>query len=68
MSLRPPKRALHFLRWFCREDYLEEIEGDLVELFEQQFERSPNKAKRNFWWLVICHFSPDFIKPQTYPG
>ena len=30
----PPKRALNFLRWFCREDYLDEIEGDLIELFE----------------------------------
>ncbi len=23
--MQPPKKALAFLRWFCREDYLEEI-------------------------------------------
>jgi putative ABC transport system permease protein len=31
MNEKPPKHPLHFLRWFCREDYLEEIEGDLTE-------------------------------------
>lgn len=59
---QPPKYALRFLRWFCREDYLEEIEGDMIELFEQQFTRAPRKAKRHFWWQVIRHFRPDFIK------
>jgi putative ABC transport system permease protein len=34
MKIQPPKRSLQFLRWFCREDYLDEIEGDLIELFD----------------------------------
>jgi putative ABC transport system permease protein len=58
----PPNRALRFLRWFCREDYIEEIEGDLVELFEYQNEESPTKAKRKFTWNVIKYFRPAFIK------
>jgi putative ABC transport system permease protein len=58
----PPKRALSFLRWFCREDYLEEIEGDLTELFERQYEQSPGKAKRAFAFSVIRYFRPGFIK------
>jgi putative ABC transport system permease protein len=29
----PPKSVLKFLRWFCREDYLDEVEGNLVEIF-----------------------------------
>jgi putative ABC transport system permease protein len=32
----PPKHPLQFLRWFCREDYLEEIEGDLTELYGER--------------------------------
>ncbi len=28
MKDMPSKRALQFLRWFCREDHLDEIEGD----------------------------------------
>ncbi|MET0637876.1 MAG: hypothetical protein ABWZ25_17730 [Chitinophagaceae bacterium] len=24
---------LRFLRWFCREEFIEEIEGDLTEIY-----------------------------------
>ena len=59
---RPPKHVLNFLRWFCRADYLEEIEGNLLELYEQQFEESPAKARRQFAWNVLRHFRPSFIR------
>ena len=62
MKVTPPKRALQFLRWFCREDYLEEIEGDLTEVFKKQYESSPRKAKWKFTWSVIRYFRPEFIK------
>jgi ABC-type antimicrobial peptide transport system permease subunit len=62
MKPQPPHRALKLLRWFCREDYIEEIEGDLTEIFEQQFAESPGKAKRKFTWSVIKYFRPEFIK------
>src|SRR5215467_10116121 len=62
MNIRPPKRPLRFLRWFCREDYLEEIEGDLTEIFIRRHEDSPAKARRQFFWNVLRHFRPEFIK------
>src|SRR5687767_5905284 len=62
MELRPPRYALKFLRWFCREDYIEEIEGDLTEVFEKEFQLSPRKAKGKFIWSVIKYFRPEFIK------
>jgi hypothetical protein len=62
MNALPPKRALQFLRWFCREDYLEEIEGDLTEIFKKRYEESPANAKRKFTWSVIKYFRPEFIK------
>jgi ABC-type antimicrobial peptide transport system permease subunit len=62
MQPGPPKYATKFLRWFCREDYIEEIEGDLTELFEKQYERSPAKAKWNFTRSVLGHFRPEFVK------
>src|SRR5260221_813339 len=62
MSMQPPKNALKFLRWFCREDCVEEIEGDLTEVFEKHVVQSPGKAKRNFTWSVIRYFRPEFIK------
>lgn len=67
MKPTPPKSVLNFLRWFCREDYLEEIEGDLTEVFEKQYEHSPAKARRTFTWSVIRYFRPGFIKAfKTY--
>jgi putative ABC transport system permease protein len=58
----PPKHPLQFLRWFCREDYLEEIEGDLTEVYIKQYESSPRKAKWKFAWSVIKYFRPLFMK------
>jgi putative ABC transport system permease protein len=62
MKINPPKRPLQFLRWFCREDYLEEIEGDLTEVFIKEYESSQRKAKWKFGWSVINYFRPEFIK------
>jgi putative ABC transport system permease protein len=58
----PPKRALQFLRWFCREDYLDEIEGDLLEIFRKDYEASPKLAIRKFTWNVLKHFRLEYIK------
>ena len=41
---------------------MEEIEGNLLELYEQQYEESPAKAKHQFAWNVIRHFRPAFIR------
>jgi putative ABC transport system permease protein len=62
MNHRPPKRPLQFLRWFCREDYLDEIEGDLTEVFIKQAEISPRQAKWKFTWSVVKYFRPMFMK------
>lgn len=62
MKINPPRKALQFLRWFCHEDHLEEIEGDLTEVFERQYESAPRKAKWEFAWSVIKYFRPEFMK------
>ena len=58
MKPTPPKYALRFLRWYCRETFLEEIEGDVIELFELRHEHSPKRARRLFWWDIIKSFRP----------
>jgi ABC-type antimicrobial peptide transport system permease subunit len=62
MKVNPPKRPLQFLRWFCREDYLEEIEGDLTEIFIKEVDTSPRKAKWKFAWRIIKYLRPEFMK------
>ena len=49
----PPQIVIKFLRWFCNEDRIEEIEGDLFELFEKRSKDSPLKAKWRFTWDVL---------------
>src|ERR1043165_2291904 len=60
--MQPPKRAIAFLRWFCREEYVEEIEGDLTELFCKEHSQSSARAKRNFIWRVMKYLRPEYIK------
>src|SRR5215475_6269712 len=62
MNAKLPKWPLRFLRWFCREEHLEEIEGNLIEIFHLQHAQSPAMARRRFSWNVLKHFRPEFIK------
>ena len=62
MKKSPPNLAQRFLHWFCRDDYLEEIEGNLLELYDKQYEASPTKARQQFTWNVLWHFRPAFIR------
>ncbi|MEP1034567.1 ABC transporter permease [Ekhidna sp.] len=52
----PPKWPLKLLRWFCKDEYLDEIEGDLLELY--QFRGKQSRAKANLFlvWNVFRSF------------
>lgn len=65
MNNLPPGWALKFLRWFCRKDHLEEIEGDLFELFDiKAGSRSYTYARRTFLFDVFKFFRwSNFKKP-----
>lgn len=56
MEFQPPKWALNFLRWFCKDEYLNEIEGDLLEMFHRRSEESKWKANTFFIWNVLRSF------------
>lgn len=66
MSPSPPKWTLQFLRAFCREELLEEIEGDLYELFMNKVERSGARfARRTFLLDVLKFFRWSNLKYPT---
>lgn len=49
MPVQPPKWAMKFLEWTCSSTFLDELEGDLLELFDRDLERvGPEKARRRF--------------------
>ena len=57
------KLPLRLLRQFCRPDLLEELEGDLMEMYEsQKAERGAKKAIRWLWWEVVKLFRPGIVR------
>ncbi len=52
----PPKWADRFLAWYCRHDLLEEIQGDVYELYDRTVKKSKRKADITFVWNVLRFF------------
>ncbi|MEM9328858.1 MAG: ABC transporter permease, partial [Bacteroidota bacterium] len=65
MHPAPPKYTLRFLQWFCKASFLEEIEGDLVELYEKRSVTSPRVARWQFTWDVMKTFRWVNLRPIT---
>lgn len=62
-EIHPPKWPLRFLRFFVKEEYLEEIEGDMEELFFDNVKQlSPAKAKRIYTWEMLKLLRPILLK------
>jgi putative ABC transport system permease protein len=61
-----PKFANRLLKWFCDPSYLEEIEGDLEEMFDENVNKEGiKKAKKIYWADVLKHVRPYFIKKRS---
>ncbi len=56
MKTTPPKWADRFLQWYCRPDLLEEIQGDVYELFYRATHKNKTKANLLFIWNVLRFF------------
>ncbi len=62
----PPAWADRFLTWFCRPELLEEIQGDIYELYDEDMQNtSPHRASRRFIWNVLRSFRLSTIRPLT---
>lgn len=59
----PPKWAIRLLTWFCRDEFAEEIEGDLTEVYHSRVNnRSVFKANLLFVLGVFSFVKLDVIK------
>jgi len=60
----PPKWPLKLLRFFIKDEYLEEIEGDMEELFEDWMTQrgSYAKARRQYVWETLRLARPVLMK------
>jgi len=57
---------LAFLRWFCDPELLEDVEGDLTELYRSRATRHPIKAKLFFFTDVISSLDLVLLKTSEY--
>lgn len=60
---RPPAWPLKLLRLFVKKEYIEEIEGDMEELFQDHVEQhSLPRARRMYTWEMIKLLRPVLLK------
>lgn len=58
-----PRWPLVFFRWYCRADYLEDLEGDLQERYELHFQdKGRSYARKQFLLDVLKLFRPGIIQ------
>ncbi|MDW3195652.1 MAG: ABC transporter permease [Cytophagales bacterium] len=58
-----PKWPLNFFRWYCREDYVEDLEGDLQERYELNMQdKGRSYARKQFLLDVLKLFRPGIIQ------
>ena len=62
MNQSPPKRADQFLEWFCDPYLLEDLQGDLYEIYQKHLSTSELKADMIYWWLVMRSFRLSALK------
>lgn len=65
MKHAPPKWADRFLAWYCRHDLLEEIQGDVYELYDRTAKENKRKADLTFIWNVLRFFRLKNIRRST---
>jgi len=66
-SSSPPHWAQHFLKWVCPADCLEEVEGDLLELYRGWVEAVGKKeADRRYMFNVLRLQRPFSPKSRTF--
>lgn len=62
-DIRPPQWPLKLMRFFIRKEYIEEIEGDMEEIFYDNLQTSTvGKAQRIYTWEMIKLLRPGIVK------
>lgn len=61
-NISPPRFPLTLLRWFCDPELVEDVEGDLAELFRTRASKNPRLAKLLYLRDVIQLFRPGIIR------
>ncbi|PHN06282.1 ABC transporter permease [Flavilitoribacter nigricans] len=64
---QPPRWAQRFLRWYCDSDLMDEVQGDLLEMFQLRVNRfGARKAKFLYIKEVLQFFRPATINRSRF--
>ena len=64
----PPKWPLKLLKYVLKADYLEEIEGDMEERFQENCNLySPRKATKLYNWDTLKLLRPSLVRQLSWP-
>lgn len=61
LESQPPKWAIRFMRLFVHDDYLEEVEGDMEERFEDNLKAYNYARARQLYVLDVLKLVPTFL-------
>lgn len=59
-KLKPPRLAQRFLRWYCKPQLLEYMEGDIEEDFFKRYQKSGARSARIHYTLDVIRFFKPF--------
>ena len=63
----PPRWADRFLQWFCNPELLEDLQGDLYEIYEVKLQQGDaRRARWLFIWYVLRSFRYGVIRRSSY--
>lgn len=66
-AVQVPIWAHRFLTWFLKDELLEEVEGDLLEKYEQQLlAKGSRRAKLQYWYQVIHYIRPFALRNKGF--
>lgn len=62
IQITPPRLPSQFLKWFCHPMLIEDVEGDLSELYAERASKNKLKAKLKYFLDVMLLFRPGIIR------
>ncbi|MEM9328260.1 MAG: ABC transporter permease [Bacteroidota bacterium] len=68
MKPQPPRLLTHFFRWFCRQELVDAVEGDLLELYYRRLAKyGRTRANWLYLWNVLTFFQPFALRRKRHP-
>lgn len=59
LQSNPPKLATKILHWLLKEEFVEEVTGDLLERYEIKIQKYPSwRARLHYWYQVFNYLRP----------